>query len=142
MTSSRPIVSSAAFDAPVDAVWRAITAPNQMRQWFFAEMTDFEPKVGFETIFTVNCEGNAYPHVWKIIEVVPQQRIVYDWRYQGYPGQSTVTWELGEEGNRTKLVLTHEGIESFPQDNPVFSRESTQGGWDYFVCESLSRFLS
>lgn len=98
--------------------------------------------MGFETIFTVNCEGNAYPHVWKIIEVVPQQRIVYDWRYQGYPGQSTVTWELGEEGNGTKLVLTHEGIESFPQDNPVFSRESTQGGWDYFVCESLSRFLS
>ena len=31
-SSSRPIVSSATFDVPVDVVWRAITDQNQMRQ--------------------------------------------------------------------------------------------------------------
>lgn len=139
--SANPIVAEQTFDASIETVWKAITDKDQMRQWFFEAMTEFEPEAGFKTQFNVQCEGQDYLHLWKITEVVQGKRIVYDWRYEGYPGDTTVAWELSETPNGTKLVLTHEGIETFPQDNPVFSRESTQGGWDYFLHESLKGFL-
>lgn len=139
--NAAPIVVEQEFNAPIAVLWKAITDTDQMRQWFFQSMTDFKPEVGFETQFNVRCEDQDYPHLWKVTDVVQERRIAYDWRYGGYPGNSSVTWELSETPNGTKLKLTHEGHESFPQDNPVFSRESGQAGWDYFLHESLKAFL-
>ena len=92
--NTEPIVVEQTFDAPIAAVWKAITDKVQMPQWFFEPIADFEPRVGFETKFTVNSKGQDYEHLWKVIEVIPESRIVYEWRYGGYPGNSTVTWEL------------------------------------------------
>jgi hypothetical protein len=50
-------------------------------------------------------------------------------------------WELSEPSQGAKLKLTHSGHETFPRDNPIFSRESGQAGWDYFIQESLKAFL-
>lgn len=136
-----PIIVEQVFSAPRTVVWKAITDKDQMRQWFFEPITDFEPEVGFETEFDVQCEGQNYPHQWKVTEVLPEKKITYDWRYGGYPGNSTVTWELSETPDGTRLKLAHEGHETFPQDNPVFSRESGEAGWSYFIHESLKAFL-
>ena len=87
------IVTEETYDAPVNVVWQAITDKDRMRKWFFEPMTDFVPEVGFSTKFTVHYQGTDYPHVWKITEVIPQQKIVYDWRYEGFSGESTVTWD-------------------------------------------------
>ena len=139
--NTNPIVVEQTFNAPIAVVWKAITDKEQMRQWFFETMTDFKPESGFETQFNVRCEDRDYLHLWKVTDVVAEKRIAYGWRYGGYPGNSTVVWELSETPNGTKLLLTHEGHETFPQDDPVFSRKSGQAGWDYFVCESLKAFL-
>ena len=136
-----PIVVEQTFNTPIAVVWKAITDKDQMRQWFFEPMTDFKPEIGFETQFNVRCEDQDYLHLWQVTDVVPERRIAYQWRYGGYPGNSSVTWELSEALNVTKLRLTHEGHETFPQDNPIFSRESGQAGWDYFLHESLKAFL-
>ncbi len=139
--NSDPIVVEQTFNAPIAAVWKAITDKHQMRQWFFQPIPDFEPKAGFETQFNVRSEGQDYPHLWKVTEVVAEKKITYQWRYGGYDGNSSVTWELSESPAGTKLKLRHEGHETFPQDNPVFSREKGQAGWEYFVQESLKEFL-
>ena len=136
-----PIVVEQIYNAPIAAVWKAITEKDQMRQWFFEPMSDFETEVGFETRFDVQVEGQNYAHQWKVTKVVPERRIAYDWRYGGYPGNSSVTWELSETPQGTILKLTHKGIETFPQDNPIFSRESGEAGWGYFLHESLKPFL-
>ena len=136
-----PIVVEQIYNAPIAAIWKAITEKDQMRQWFFEPMSNFETEVGFETQFDVQVEGQNYAHQWKVTEVVSERKIAYDWRYAGVPGDSSVTWELSEAANGTKLTLTHAGIESFPQDDPVFSRESGQAGWGYFLHESLKAFL-
>ncbi len=139
--TAEPIVVEQIFNAPISVVWKAITDTDQMRRWFFETMTNFEPAVGFQTQFNVRVEDQDYPHQWKVTDVVPEKRIVYDWRYGGYPGNSSVTWELSETPHGTKLTLTHKGIETFPQDDPMFSRESGQAGWGYFLHESLKAFL-
>jgi uncharacterized protein YndB with AHSA1/START domain len=93
-TNTGPIVVEQTFNAPIAVVWKAITDKDQMRQWFFETMTEFEPELGFETEFNVRCEDRDFLHQWKITEVVPEKRIAYGWRYGGYPGDSMVAWEL------------------------------------------------
>ena len=139
--STAPVVVEEQLAAPVDKVWEAITDKNQMPKWYFDTIEDFEPKVGFETQFNVHSEGTDYLHVWKVTEVTPHQKIAYSWRYEGYPGDSLVQWELTETEIGTNLVLTHSGIESFEMDNPVFTRESTQAGWDYLIKKNLKAYV-
>ncbi|WDE09303.1 SRPBCC domain-containing protein [Thalassomonas viridans] len=137
---AKPIVVEQTFNAPVTVVWQAITDKQQMQQWFFETITEFTPEVGFETEFNVPCEGKNYLHMWKVTEVVPQLRLVYQWRYGGYPGDSAVSWELSEEEGITKLTFTHTGHETIQGDD-IFSRENGVAGWRYFIQESLKAFL-
>lgn len=73
-----------------------------------------------------------------------KKKIAYHWRYDGYAGDSIVTWELAgaddDEGG-TQLKFTHAILKPFPQDDPIFSREACQGGWNYFLNERLKPFL-
>lgn len=139
--SEEPIIVTADFRATRDEVWSAITEPHAMREWFFNQMDDFRPEEGFETRFTVEVDDVEYIHLWKIVEVVPLQKIVYDWRYEGIPGQGLVTFELSDEGSGSRITLTNTGIETFPQDNPLFTRESAIGGWSYLLQQSLVAYL-
>jgi len=138
---TEPIVVEQTFKTPVEKVWKATTEKDQMRQWFFDAISEFEPIQGFQTQFNVRVENADYLHLWRVKEVVPLKRIVYEWRYGSVPGNSSVTWELSEAPDGTKLKLTHEGIETFPQENPVFRRASGQAGWNYFIRESLKKYL-
>ena len=136
-----PIVVEQTYDATIGAVWDAITKVEQMVQWYFKEIPSFKPEVGFETRFEVQGEERNFPHVWKVTEVNPQRMIAYSWKYDGYPGDSVVRFELGGQDQLTKLTLTHRVQESFPEDIPEFARESGIAGWTYFIQSSLKKFL-
>ena len=138
---SRPIVVEQKLGASIDAVWRAITEKDQMCQWFFESIEEFSPERGFETRFSVDADGKTYVHLWKVTELVPGRKIVYNWKYVGYPGESFVSWELKEDGAGTLLTFSHHGIETFPQDQEVFSRKNGESGWDYFIRGRLKTFL-
>ena len=139
--SSEPIVVEETLNASQDIVWEAITDPETMRQWFFETIKEFKPEVGFETCFNVECDGTQYPHRWNVTEVIPGEKLVYRWRYDGYDGDSTVTWELSHESFGTKLKLTHVCHESFPQDNPLFSEDACIDAWGYFITQTLPEYL-
>ncbi|MBL68821.1 MAG: ATPase [Verrucomicrobiales bacterium] len=113
-----------------------------MREWYFGEMDDFRAEVGFETCFVVTCEGRVFPHVWRVAEVIHETRLAYGWRYEGFAGDSVVTWDLADAGAGTHLKLTHEILKPFPQDDPVFSHVSCAGGWHYLLHENLQRYLA
>ena len=44
-------------------------------------------------------------------------------------------------GNQTKLILTHEGVETFPPDDPNFSRASFEAGWKEIISISLKNYI-
>jgi uncharacterized protein YndB with AHSA1/START domain len=138
---TRPIIVEQAFHSTIQLVWEAITDPAKMRQWFFEQIGSFKAEVGFYTEFDVAFDGKHFVHKWKVTDVLPQSRIAYNWRYEGYSGDSHVIWELVSEGNQTKLKLTVEGLETFPQDVPEFTRESCIQGWTFFLGERLKKFL-
>ena len=140
--NSNSIIVEQTFSVSVTEVWKAITDPELMCCWFFEPIAEFAAEVGFETQFDVESEGTIYPHQWKVTEVVPNRKIVYDWKYRGFPGNSFVTWDLTETSDGTKLTLTHTVTEPFPQDDPVFSSESCEAGWRFLIQENLKSFLS
>jgi len=141
LVSEGPIIVQEKFDSSPEIIWKAITEIDQMKIWYFDEIKAFKPVVGFETQFTIEHNGRTYPHTWKILEVIPHEKIVYNWHYPNYPGNSFVTFELFPQNTQTTLKLTATVTEDFPQNIPEFKRESCVGGWTYFIKESLKKYL-
>lgn len=136
---AEPIIVERTFDAPVGRIWTALTNVNEMRQWYF-DLKEFKAQVGFEFDFVVEHEGNTYHHLCRVTEVVPQKKIAYSWRYKDEPGDSLVTIELWPEGEKTRLKLTHSGIETFPK-MPAYARKNFETGWTAIIGTELKRFV-
>ena len=136
-----PFVIERTFIASADKIWKAITDRNEMEKWYF-NLREFKPIVGFEFEFTVGSpDGIQYLHKCKVTEVIPGKKLTHSWRYDGYPGISYVTWELFPEGDKTIVKLSHEGLETFPQDISDFARENFAAGWTHIVGTSLKNFV-
>lgn len=134
-----PLITEISYNAPVEQVWQALTDNEQMKQWYF-NIADFKPEVGYEFTFNGENEGRVFVHLCKITDVVPNKKLRHSWRYEGHEGLSFVTFELFPEGEGTRLKLTHEGLETFPQTKD-FKRENFEGGWSYITGTSLKNFL-
>jgi uncharacterized protein YndB with AHSA1/START domain len=137
---SEPFVIERTYHAPVEKVWKAITDRDQMKQWYF-DLAEFKPVVGFEFKFEGGTEERTYVHLCKITDVVVNRKLRYSWRYEGFEGISYVTFELFNEGEKkTRLRLTHEGLETFP---PLadFAKENFVKGWTEITGKMLKDFL-
>jgi uncharacterized protein YndB with AHSA1/START domain len=133
------VVVERTLNAPVAKVWKALTDVDQMREWYF-DLKEFKPEIGFEFEFVVEHEGNSYHHLCRITEVVAQKKIAYTWRYKGEPGDSLVTFELFGEGNKTRVHVTHTGIETFPK-TPAYARKNFEAGWTAIIETELKQFV-
>jgi uncharacterized protein YndB with AHSA1/START domain len=140
--ASEPFVIERTFNAPIEKVWRAITNKDEMKQWCF-DIADFKPEVGFE--FTFNgktSEGKIKIHLCKVTEVVTGSKLTYSWAYLGHDGISYVTWELFDEGTKTRLKLTHASIENLSATpNNDFAKENFAAGWTHIIGTSLNTYL-
>lgn len=135
-----PFVIERILNAPVEKVWNAITDKEQMKKWYF-DIPDFKPEKDAEFQFSGGSEAKQYLHLCKIKEADINRKLSYSWLYQDYPGNSIVTFELFPEGDQTRIKLTHEGLETFPKNNPDFAKESFAGGWTYIIGSSLKEFV-
>jgi len=133
------VVVERTLNVPVEQVWKALTDVDQMREWYF-DLKEFKPKPGFEFEFVVEHEGNKYHHLCRITEAVPEEKIAYTWRYKGEPGESLVTFELSGEGEKTRVKVTHTGIETFPK-TPAYARKNFEAGWTAIIGSELKQFL-
>jgi uncharacterized protein YndB with AHSA1/START domain len=135
-----PIVVERTYDALASKVWEAITNNKLMKHWYF-DIDDFKPEVGFEFHFEGGSPTRKYMHLCKVTEIIPGKKIAYSWRYENYPGNSEVSFELFQEGDKTKLRLTHTGIETFPQESKDFAKASFTEGWNHIIGMSLKDYL-
>ncbi len=140
-TSDEPIIVEQTFNSSIESVWNAITEIKQMRQWYFENIPAFKPEIGFETQFSVQSNDRNFLHMWKVTDVQPLKMIKYSWGFQDYPGKSTVTFELLKQDNLTKLRLTVDVLEDFPEDISEFTRESCIAGWKYFINNRIKDFF-
>ena len=137
---SEPFVTERVFNAPMEIVWKAITDRDEMKKWYF-DLAAFKPEVGFEFQFVGGRPERQYTHLCKVTEVIPGRKITYSWRYDGYEGNSFVTFELFAENRGTKLRLSHVGIDTFPAGNTDFAKHNFAEGWTHIVHTSFKDFL-
>ena len=83
------------LDAPPDEVWRALTDPEELEQWF-ANDVELEPEVGGEGIFRWD-DGDERHAV--VEEVDPERRFAFTW------DGGHVVIELEEIPSGTRVVV-------------------------------------
>lgn len=138
---AEPIIIERTLNAPVEKVWKAISDKASMKEWYF-DIAEFKPEPGFEFQFHgQGKDGENYLHLCKVVEAIPGKKLSYTWRYEGFEGISLVTFELFREGEKTKLRLTHIGLETFPAENNAFAREDFVEGWTYISGTALPGYL-
>ncbi|TAH40960.1 MAG: SRPBCC domain-containing protein [Bacteroidetes bacterium] len=137
-----PFVIEKIFNAPVEMVWKAISDKDEMKKWYF-DLVEFKPEVGFEFKFPGGpSPEKMYLHLCKVTEAIKNKRLSYTWKYDGYEGNSLVTFELIKEGNKTRLKLSHFGLETFPMSNPDFAKKNFVAGWNQIIGIALEEFLN
>ena len=138
--NNEPFVIERTFSASVEKIWKAITNKNEMKQWYF-DLAEFKAEFGFEFQFFGGPPEKQYLHLCKITEVVPKKKLTYSWRYDGYAGISFVTFELFAEGNKTRVKLTHAGLDTFPKDEPALAAKNFAEGWTDIIGRSLKEYV-
>ena len=138
--NANPIIKEVELNAPVSKVWKALTDADEMRKWYF-DLKEFNPVVGFEFHFFGGPPEKSYKHVCRITEVISEKKLTYSWCYEGEPGESFVTFELFNKGNRTGLKLTHTGLETFTSGNPHLDRKNFEQGWREIIDTNLTEYF-
>lgn len=139
--NNEPIIIESVFNAPVLKVWKAITDRNEMKNWYF-DLAEFKAETGFKFQFYGGpSPERQYLHLCEIKEVIKERKLSHSWRFDGYPGNSLLTFELSDQGNKTLLKLTHGGLETFPEENPDFAKANFVEGWNEIINISLKKYL-
>ncbi len=115
-------------------VYKAITDPEQLTQWF-PDVAHIEPKVGGRISFKFSKSGtdNAIHNhdiEGEIIELEKNKRIVYTWGYLDNPEfpLTKVSWNLETIGiGMTKVTITHTGF----TDEKLM--KTYNDGWSWFM---------
>lgn len=124
---------SMTVDAPPEAVFRALTEPEALREWMGAPAPVVEPRVGgrYELGWQSTMEGVDYAGgPMQILDIVPNQRLVVswpDWRGDSSVPMQSITWILEPESTGTRVTLVHAGFTRTVDfsDYPF--------GWDHFM---------
>ncbi|MBX3385765.1 MAG: SRPBCC domain-containing protein [Phycisphaeraceae bacterium] len=125
--------------APPADVYKAWTQPRFIRRWFTAGEAmphcDFTPEVGRDYSLGFVHKGRTGSVTGKVLEAVPNERLVYTWTVNGLPDEDkdtlvTVTFRKVDEG--TEVRIRHERLTT------ESTRNETLDGWTQIV-ELLDR---
>ena len=101
------------YDAPLAAVWEAWTLPEEVAQWwgprgFTLTTHSRDLRTGGHWHYTMHGpDGTDYENTTQYLEVVPQQRLVYDHGgHRDRPPLFRMTVLFTERDGRTRLDLT------------------------------------
>src|SRR2546429_229792 len=120
-TSKRELVSTHVFDAPRELVWKAWTNPKLIPRWWgprkyttVVEKMDVRPG-GTWRFVQQDAEGNEFGFHGEYREVVPLERIVETFEFEGMPGHVLVESAVFEE-IRGKTKVTQKSVFATVED--------------------------
>ena len=139
--------------APPDRVYRAWLEPDLLRRWMApgdleATRVEVDERVGGHyRVWQGRAGGNSGGFECELLELVPDQRIVFAWGFVGpdrtggptYDSRLTITLREAP-GGATELTLLHERLDALYDAMPEVA-EKVGTGWE-MVLDKLSALLS
>ena len=113
------------IDASVEAVFGALIRPDQLNKWIASD-SSVTPVVGGSW----SLGWNEVP-ASKILELVPNKKLTFEWASWGDNPATVVTWTVAKTGGKTRLTLFHSGFAP-DQDAPE------QEGWLNYMMQLRS----
>lgn len=117
-TSVDEITSATVIDAPIEDVWKALTTPAQIKEWFLGVDTTTDWKVGSPIVHRGEYEGKPYVDQGEILRFDPPRVLEHShWSdVSGKPDSpehyQIVTWALAERDGGTELRITERNLAS------------------------------
>ena len=134
-----PIVCTIAIAAPIDHVWRVMTAQEEVPHWLGCMEYTGEPGSTFYMQPDAarrgagELEGATHCDVERL---EPPHRFSFSWYMPGTP-KTFVHLLLETDGEGTNVTLRHEGWDQFPPEMVAPIRDMLSGGWESFVLPAL-----
>ena len=112
--------------APPDRVWRALTDPAALAEWFwprasYGTVAETDPRPGGK--YRIDAPKAGIAASGEYVTVEPPHRLVMTWRWADEPQETLVTIELEEAPEGTALTLLHERFDG------VEARDGHERGW-------------
>lgn len=126
--------------APAAEVWKALTDPALVKQYFFGVDVETDWQVGSPIIYKGEWEGQAFEEKGVILEMEPEKRMVssYYSPSTGLPDSpenyQVITYELQEIEGGTHLSITQENNRSEE------SRAQSEQNWQ-LVLDGLKKLV-
>lgn len=142
------------IDAPTRLVWEALTKPEHVKHWYmpreWGRVVNCEMDLRAGGIFSIDIavgDGPAFPNVGCILDVVPQQRLV--WTSMLFPGYRPATFDdvpitailtMESVGSGTRYVFTalHRDESDLTKNKESGWQQGTDIAIDQFVAHVLS----
>ena len=126
--SGQTVTAQVEVSATPLEVWRALTDPELIREYFFGTRVETTWEPGSPITWSGEFNGHAYQDKGEVVDVVPEQRLVVT-HFSPMTGQQDVpenyhriTYRLEQDGDRTRVTLE--------QDNtPAGSEEDFRSNW-------------
>jgi uncharacterized protein YndB with AHSA1/START domain len=109
---------SITIDAAIDDVWKAITTPSSIEQWFFGVQTETDWQPGNSIVHRGGWQGKPYEDKGTILRIEPPTLLVHThWSaMSGLPDEpenyEEIRWELAEREGGTLLTLSESNLAS------------------------------
>ncbi len=118
MTTAHSLRLASTIKAPRNKVYAAWTTPGILSKWFapgprspFPEVLDVRPGGKYKIV--MRGEDDSPVAVGEYQDVVPNEKLVFTWGWDGDPSQPTlVTVTFADVGGGTEVVLVHERFPS------------------------------
>jgi uncharacterized protein YndB with AHSA1/START domain len=117
------------INAPAAEVWKGLTDPEIVKQYFFGTNVKTDWKAGSQITFSGEWEGKSYQDKGEIQEITPGKYVKYSyWSSMGGTedkpeNYANVSYTVAENDGYTTLTVTQDNIKD------VTSKEHSEQNW-------------
>lgn len=115
------------INASLPKVWQALVDPKIINDWGGGPAKMSEEQAAEFSLWGGHIHG-------KNVTVIPNNKLIQDWKEKDWDDYSKVTFTLSEDGDKTKVELLH-------QDVPDSSAKSIENGWKEYYLGPLKNLL-
>jgi uncharacterized protein YndB with AHSA1/START domain len=119
------------INAPAALVWKALTDPEIVKQYFFGTHQISDWQKGSDIVWTGEWDGKTYRDHGKILDIVPGNYLQYSYwsSMSNLPDISenyqTVTYDLSETDGLTTLHISQDNVKD------EAAKEHSEANWQY-----------